>query len=295
MARQQSQGRGTSGRTWLSQRGNLFLTVAIPQTDVPIPLTLLPLQVGVIVARRLDSHLRRRLLLPSSDSSSSMAAPVPDFPRVTVKWPNDVLINQEKIAGVLIENHYVPDDSSSNSAASWSYWFLVGIGVNVRHAPSVPTNGPQRGRPSTSLHHHLTKSQIVDANHQENADKSEDNDEHNNDDDDDDLARILGQEIAQDLVNWIYQDADENMKTSNEYTSPQAMLQQRKQNRAQQVVDDWKQWAGLLSRNTNSNIQYTLRETGEVVQVVDLEPDGQLRVWHAASRQERVLAVDYLY
>jgi hypothetical protein len=115
-------------------------------------------------------------------------------------------------------------------------------------------------------------------------------DDDKDDDHGDDLARRLGQELAQDLVKWIYQ----KVSVDDEHASQPSIRQQRQQQRGQQVVNDWKQWAGLPSHN-NPNLQYTLRDTGEVVQVVDLEPDGQLRVWHAATRQERLLAADYLY
>jgi biotin-(acetyl-CoA carboxylase) ligase len=57
---------------------------------------------------------------------------------VTVKWPNDVLVNERKISGVLIE-------SSSNG------WLLIGIGVNLASAPVVDTSGQNRGRPATSI------------------------------------------------------------------------------------------------------------------------------------------------
>jgi biotin-(acetyl-CoA carboxylase) ligase len=47
-------------------------------------------------------------------------------------------VNEKKIAGILIE-------SSDNG------WFLIGIGVNLAHAPPIPTSGPNYGRRSTSV------------------------------------------------------------------------------------------------------------------------------------------------
>jgi len=58
-------------------------------------------------------------------------------PRVSLKWPNDILLGESKVAGVLIEAE-LP-------------FLLVGIGVNVRHKPEVPRHGPDRGRPATCL------------------------------------------------------------------------------------------------------------------------------------------------
>jgi BirA family biotin operon repressor/biotin-[acetyl-CoA-carboxylase] ligase len=125
-ATEQSNGRGTSGRIWMGARGNTFVTIGIRQSAwiaTKLPLTLLPLQIGTIVAQ----HVSRLV---------ENCKPNPQ-PFVTIKWPNDVLVDHQKIAGVLIE--------SENG------WFLVGIGVNVAYAPPVPTAGPNHGRQSTSL------------------------------------------------------------------------------------------------------------------------------------------------
>lgn len=49
-AREQLQGRGTKGRVWTGLPGNVFLTVAIPLKKVPVPLSLIPLRVGTLIA-----------------------------------------------------------------------------------------------------------------------------------------------------------------------------------------------------------------------------------------------------
>ncbi|MBL7921496.1 MAG: biotin--[acetyl-CoA-carboxylase] ligase [Bacteroidia bacterium] len=41
---------------------------------------------------------------------------------IKIKWPNDILVNKQKVAGILIENHV------TNSKLNWS---VVGIGLNV--------------------------------------------------------------------------------------------------------------------------------------------------------------------
>jgi len=41
---------------------------------------------------------------------------------IKIKWPNDILVNKQKVAGILIENHV------TNAKLSWS---VVGIGINV--------------------------------------------------------------------------------------------------------------------------------------------------------------------
>jgi BirA family transcriptional regulator, biotin operon repressor / biotin---[acetyl-CoA-carboxylase] ligase len=124
-ATEQTNGRGTSGRQWIGAVGNTFVTIAMRQQswqETYLPFTLLPLQMGIIMATRIQEQLKD-CSLPSE---------------TTLKWPNDVLVDEKKIAGVLIE-------STSNG------WFLIGIGVNVGYTPQVPTQGPNQGRRATSI------------------------------------------------------------------------------------------------------------------------------------------------
>ena len=110
----QTAGRGTRGRAWNDDgKGNVALTVAFPSAVPLKPLTLLPLRIGTLVVEALgDANL-------------------------TLKWPNDVLLHKQKVAGVLVE---------SDGAA-----IFVGIGVNVASAPMVPNTGPDRGRPAGNV------------------------------------------------------------------------------------------------------------------------------------------------
>ena len=93
VASQQQHGRGRLHRQWLSPQGGLYLTLVVHPED------LLSLRAGVAVATAL-----RDLGIPA-----------------TLKWPNDVLVNDKKIAGILIE--------------LYGAYALVGIGVNVDQAP----------------------------------------------------------------------------------------------------------------------------------------------------------------
>jgi BirA family biotin operon repressor/biotin-[acetyl-CoA-carboxylase] ligase len=110
IADDQTKGRGTSGRSWVSTRGNLFLTCAIPMEVIPLTkVTLLPLGVGLLIAETIQPYVGCRPIL---------------------KWPNDVLLDHKKIAGTLIENHRV---------GTQDFW-LVGIGLNIQSSPTaLPT------------------------------------------------------------------------------------------------------------------------------------------------------------
>ncbi|OEU22983.1 class II aaRS and biotin synthetase [Fragilariopsis cylindrus CCMP1102] len=127
----QSNGKGTTGRKWLGTPGNVFVTIGIPvnvwmqemMQNRNIPLTLLPLKIGDLTASLINSTLTKQ------QSQSKQQPPI-----VTVKWPNDVLVDGKKISGTLIESS---DD-----------WFLIGIGINVAYAPPISKTGTDYGRPS---------------------------------------------------------------------------------------------------------------------------------------------------
>ena len=121
LARFQNNGRGTRGRTWNSGEGNMFMTVVINLKNIPSPLSLTPLRVGTLIS----PHIRERVL----DS------------RTYLKWPNDILIEDKKICGTLIEVE--------------NNFMLIGIGCNVVTAPEViQSGGPDKGRQSTCVAAH---------------------------------------------------------------------------------------------------------------------------------------------
>eukprot|EP01031_Cornospumella_fuschlensis_P027612 gene27612-33345_t len=74
---------------------------------------------------------------------------------LTLKWPNDILIDRKKLCGILIEMD--------------SDYFLIGIGCNLVTAPVVPEKGREYGRPSTALIHynaHMQQLMEQKADHQ---------------------------------------------------------------------------------------------------------------------------------
>jgi BirA family biotin operon repressor/biotin-[acetyl-CoA-carboxylase] ligase len=97
-ASEQSAGRGRQGRTWSAPPGRAILCSVVLRD----PPRLLPLAAGVAVAETVD---QTRI-----DASSSGAL---------LKWPNDVLVDGRKVAGILVEGR--PQEG----------WAVVGVGVNV--------------------------------------------------------------------------------------------------------------------------------------------------------------------
>ncbi len=101
----QTAGRGRLGRRWLAAPGSsLLFTVALERCE---PRWAIPMSAGLALADALRlSGVEARL-----------------------KWPNDVLIENRKCAGVLIDGRMIGS----------AQWLLLGIGLNVRSAdPSLP-------------------------------------------------------------------------------------------------------------------------------------------------------------
>jgi BirA family biotin operon repressor/biotin-[acetyl-CoA-carboxylase] ligase len=101
VAEHQTAGRGRAGRSWLSSPGHsLTFSLAWKFGGGLQKLTGLPLAVGTALAETLV-----RLGQP-----------------VQLKWPNDVLKDGDKLAGILVE---------TASAADGAVWAVIGIGLNL--------------------------------------------------------------------------------------------------------------------------------------------------------------------
>lgn len=108
LAEAQSAGRGRRGRTWLSPPGmNLYLSVLKRFDGGFASLSGLSLAVGVMVLRALDDVGIRTAGL---------------------KWPNDVLAGNAKLAGILVE---LSGEYSGPCAA------IIGVGLNIRLPDSL--------------------------------------------------------------------------------------------------------------------------------------------------------------
>ncbi|MDH5551983.1 MAG: biotin--[acetyl-CoA-carboxylase] ligase [Nitrosomonas sp.] len=128
LAHQQTSGRGRYGREWISSAGNVFWSMIVrPGSDWP-SLT------GMSHVAALAVH-------------ATIVAYVGDGAHVQVKWPNDVLVNGKKIAGILLEASPVMANMDDiDTDRSKNKWVVVGIGINVTDYPS------QINYPATSLY-----------------------------------------------------------------------------------------------------------------------------------------------
>ncbi|MGO8702076.1 MAG: biotin--[acetyl-CoA-carboxylase] ligase [Limisphaerales bacterium] len=102
-ADRQSAGRGRFQRGWVSDEGGLWLSAVLPTGPNPADWRALPLAVGLAVCEALQSLGLKQFRL---------------------RWPNDVLVNERKLAGLLIDQ-FVPGRA------------VAGIGINVFNRPEA--------------------------------------------------------------------------------------------------------------------------------------------------------------
>ncbi len=107
LADAQQTGRGRHGREWISPVGNLYMTVALRPKGQRQYLGLYAYICGLALYDALKPHIT------AAD--------------IALKWPNDVMVNDQKMAGILMEFHH---DTESGED-----FLLIGMGVNIISAP----------------------------------------------------------------------------------------------------------------------------------------------------------------
>jgi BirA family transcriptional regulator, biotin operon repressor / biotin---[acetyl-CoA-carboxylase] ligase len=110
IAAEQTRGRGRGGRHWESPKGNLYATLLM-QTKVSAATAT---QLSFVAA------------LAAHDAIAAHLVPA-KRPRLKLKWPNDVLLDGAKVAGILLES--LAGRQPGNLAV------ILGVGINVSHAP----------------------------------------------------------------------------------------------------------------------------------------------------------------
>ena len=109
IAEQQTAGRGRHGRTWRSPPGNFYGSLLLRTDRTLADAASLSLVSGLAVVEAVHDLSDGRLV-----------------PRL--KWPNDVLLNGRKLAGLLLEGGQATNGSGA--------WIVIGIGVNLAVAPA---------------------------------------------------------------------------------------------------------------------------------------------------------------
>ena len=109
MAAEQTGGRGRRGRPWQSPRGNFHATLSLQPAEPP----------DRVALRSFAAALALR------DACAAVTGLSAGF---ALKWPNDVLLNGGKLAGILLE---------SSGVGQRIHHLAIGIGVNLIAAPSM--------------------------------------------------------------------------------------------------------------------------------------------------------------
>jgi BirA family biotin operon repressor/biotin-[acetyl-CoA-carboxylase] ligase len=119
-ARRQTEGRGRRGRSWSTEAGDLaatLLTVTEKRAEEAAQISFVA---AVALAELIETWV--------------------PTPLISIKWPNDVLIDGKKASGILIEAGVREDGR---------LWLAIGCGVNLSHAPEAVE------RPATRVADHL--------------------------------------------------------------------------------------------------------------------------------------------
>lgn len=119
-ALEQTAGRGRRGRPWQTIRGNLAASLLYyPQAD-PAAAATLGFVAGVALAQALTSAVPDAAIGIGVDGGAATGG------RFALKWPNDILADGAKLAGILLEAHHL---SPGRTAV------IIGFGINIVAAP----------------------------------------------------------------------------------------------------------------------------------------------------------------
>ncbi|MCX5614295.1 biotin--[acetyl-CoA-carboxylase] ligase [Bombella saccharophila] len=113
LAQRQSAARGSRGRTWESGEGNLAFSFLFHAPETASFRSVLPYLAGLALY---DGLVEAAALSPD------------ECQQLHLKWPNDLLLNSHKMAGILIETGVV---------SATVCWVVIGIGVNLQKAPAL--------------------------------------------------------------------------------------------------------------------------------------------------------------
>lgn len=107
VAEEQTKGKGRMGRKWSSPKGGIYLSLILRPKLVPTEISKLTLVAAVSVAQTIRQ-------------ATGLSA--------LIKWPNDILIDKNKLCGILTELKAEQDQTS---------FVILGVGINVNTKSSL--------------------------------------------------------------------------------------------------------------------------------------------------------------
>jgi len=103
----QTKGRGTRGKKWISEKGNLFVTLFFPLKEEYPPFNEFSIINGVIISNVIKRFCNQK--------------------KITLKFPNDIFLNNRKVCGLLQELITLEDKE----------FLIIGIGLNIISNPNI--------------------------------------------------------------------------------------------------------------------------------------------------------------
>jgi BirA family biotin operon repressor/biotin-[acetyl-CoA-carboxylase] ligase len=112
LARSQTAGRGSRGRSWACPPGNLYLSVLLRPRN-----------------RNEEAGAGQWALLAGVAFIEALSGFDRDPAALSLKWPNDVLRDGAKLGGILVD--------VAMTAAGGAEWLVIGVGANLASAPAI--------------------------------------------------------------------------------------------------------------------------------------------------------------
>ena len=123
VADSQSDGHGRHERTWDSPAGkNLYFNILIPLDNIPASNFAQITQVAALTFAETFNNIQEVDAIASRDCAGA--------PKITVKWPNDILYGKSKFCGILAEVVYTRTQNAPRPSLS------MGVGINVNSDPA---------------------------------------------------------------------------------------------------------------------------------------------------------------
>jgi len=120
----QTAGRGRRGRAWLAEPGNALL-----------------MSVGCVLQRPIEGLAGLSLAIGTAVLDALARLPLTPSARPALKWPNDVLLDDGKLAGILIETAWNAPGATA---------VVIGIGINLHGAEQLAAQVDEANRQSVS-------------------------------------------------------------------------------------------------------------------------------------------------
>lgn len=107
-AKKQTSGKGRMGRSWVSPEGNLFVSILLqPEKSM--------------------KEFSQLSFVAAVSAAEAIAPLLPGKQKLRCKWPNDIILDDKKLGGILLESFQTDGGHS---------WVVVGVGINIERFPT---------------------------------------------------------------------------------------------------------------------------------------------------------------